>query len=86
MGLWHVVLKDVAVDDAAKGGRVTGLLLNELRTEEIIFRESIFTLFSLDGIKEDLIQVSEADKSNIRFWESSGLQTNVERCLGLDKS
>lgn len=86
LGLWPVILNDISLYKAGKGSRPVVSLLNELKTEEIVFRESIHGFLSPDVTKEDLVQLSDRKKPNTGFWDDAALHSKFERRLGPDKS
>jgi hypothetical protein len=86
LGVWPVVLNALAVYKATKDGRGYGLLLNELRTEEIVYREFVQQLLQSDVPESDLVQLTSRKRSNVGLWQDKGLHFGLERRLGLEKS
>jgi hypothetical protein len=85
LGLWPVVLNALSVFTATKDGRGARLLLNELRTEELVYREFAQQLLASDFSEADLLQLSDRKRSNLVLWKDKALHYTLERRLG-DKS
>src|SRR5271156_2699676 len=86
LGVWPVVLNGLALYKATKDGRGYGLLLNELRTEEIVYREFVQHLLQADVPEADLVQLTDRKRSNVGLWKDQALHFSLERRLGHEKS
>lgn len=86
LGVWPVVVNGLAMYKATKDGRGYGLLLNELRTEEIIYREFVQHLLQADVPEADLVQLTDRKRSNVSLWNDRALHFSLERRLGHEKS
>jgi hypothetical protein len=85
LGVWPVVLNALSVFTATKDGRGARLLLNELRTEELVYREFVKQLLASDVSEADLLQLSDGKRPNLDLWKDKALNCTLERRLG-DKS
>jgi len=86
LGVWPVVLNCLTMYKATKDGRGYGLLLNELRVEEIIYREFVQHLLQADVPEADLVQLTDRKRSNVDLWNDPTLHFSLERRLGPEKS
>ena len=86
LGVWPVVVNCLTMYKATKDGRGYGLLLNELRTEEIVYREFVQHLLQADVPEADLVQLTDKKRSNKDLWENRELHFSLERRLGHEKS
>jgi hypothetical protein len=68
-----------------KDGRGARLLLNELRTEELVYRDFVKQLLASDVLEADLLQLSDGKRPNLDLWKDKALNCTLERRLG-DKS
>jgi hypothetical protein len=86
LGLWPRVGNAVTLYKATKDGKGSDLLLHQLDTEELIFRDFVHHLLAAEVSEGDLIQLSDRNRPNVGLWADKGLHANLERRLGLDKS
>lgn len=86
LGVWPVVLKPLALYKATKDGREAAPLLNQLRTEEQVFREFVRLLLASDFSEADLLQLSDRQKPNLGLWKDKALHFTLERRLGHEES
>src|SRR5436305_13527951 len=86
LAIWPMVKTAVALHKARKNGRENDLLLHQLDTEELIFRESVHRLLASDVSEAELIQLSDSNRPNVDLWKNEALQSNLKRRLGHDKS
>lgn len=86
LGLWPMVANAVALYKATKEGRGSDLLLHQLDTEELIFRDFVHHLLAAEVSEADLIQLSDRNRPNVGLWGDKGLHASLERRLGHDKS
>src|SRR5271168_547659 len=86
LGVWPVVLNGLTMYKATKDGRGYGLLLNELRVEEIVYREFVQYLLQADVPEADLVQLTDKKRPNVGLWNDRKLHFSLERRLGPEKS
>ena len=86
LGVWPVVLNGLALYKATKDGRAHSLLLNELKTEEIVYREFVQHLLQANVPEADLVQLTDRKRSNVGLWKDQALHFRLERRLGEEKS
>ena len=86
LGVWPVVLNCLMMYKATKDGRGYGVLLNELKTEEIVYREFVRHLLQADVPEADLVQLTDRKRSNVDLWNDQALHSSLERRLGEEKS
>lgn len=82
LGVWPVVVNALSLYKATKDGRAYGLLLNELRTEEMVYREFVLLLLQADVPEADLVQLTDRKRSNVGLWKDKSLHFSLERRLG----
>jgi hypothetical protein len=85
LGLWPVVINAFIAYEATKDNTGCDLLLHELETEEIIYREFVHHLLASDVSETDLLQITDRQKPNVGLWKDKALHASLERRLG-DKS
>jgi len=86
LAIWPVVVNGLAMYKATKDGRAYGTLLNELRTEEFVYREFVQHLLQADVPEADLVQLTDRKRSNVGLWKDRALNFSLERRLGHEKS
>lgn len=86
LGVWPVVVNALTLYKATKDGRGYGLLLNELKTEEVVYREFVKLLLQADVPEADLVQLTDRKRSNVGLWKDRGLHFSLERRIGHEKS
>jgi hypothetical protein len=86
LAVWPVVVNGLTMFKATKEGRGYGLLLNELRTEEIIYRECVHHLLQAHVPEADLVQLTDRKRLNLALWKDRALHFSLERRLGHEKS
>lgn len=86
LGLWPQVVKALSLYKATKDGRPYGVLLNDIRTEEQVYREFVKLVLQADAPEADLVQLTDGKKSNEDLWRDRALHFNLERRLGHENS
>jgi hypothetical protein len=86
LGCWPMVVNALSLYKATKDGKAYGLLLNELRTEELVYREFVRHLLQADVPEADLVQLTDRKRSNVGLWKDRALHFSLERRLGQEKS
>ncbi len=86
LAVWPEVVNGLVMYKATKDGRGYGLLLNELKTEETVFRECVQQLLQADVPEADLVQLTDRKRSNVGLWKDKELHFSLERRLGYEKS
>jgi hypothetical protein len=85
LGIWPAVANRLTMYKATREGRGYGLLLNELRIEEIIYREFVYHLLQGHIPEADLVQLTDGKRSNSAIWKDRALHFSLERRLGHEK-
>jgi hypothetical protein len=83
---WPVVVNALTLYKATKDGSGYGGLLNELRTEEFVYREFVQLLLQADVPEADLVQLTDRKRSNVGLWKDIALHFSLERRLGRENS
>jgi hypothetical protein len=86
LGVWPVIVNGLTMYKASKDGRGYGLLLNELRAEEFVYREFVQHLLQADVPEADLVRLTDSKRSNMDLWKDRKLHFSLERRLGREKS
>lgn len=86
LGVWPVVVNALALFKATKDGRGYGLLLNEFKTEETVYREFVRQLLQADVPGADVIQLIDRKRPNVGLWKDRSLHFSLERRLGVEKT
>ena len=86
LGVWPLVVNGLQLYKAAKTGPDWDLLLDEFKTEEIIYVECIRHLLASDTSEADLLQLSQRDKPNQHLWRDPALHNSLRNRLGHEKS
>jgi len=82
VGVWPVVVNALASYAATKQGRGANALLHKLRTEEVVYREFVYTLLSADVPEADLCQLSSRPIPNLHLWKDKALHAKLAMRLG----
>jgi hypothetical protein len=82
LGLWPEVVKALGLYKATRDGRPYGLLLNELKTEERVYREFVQLLLQADVPEAELVQLTDRRRPNESLWNDIALHFKIERRLG----
>jgi hypothetical protein len=86
LGLWPEVVNTLALYKATKDGKPYGLLLNELKTEERVYREFVQLLLQADFPEAELVQLTDRRRPNESLWSDIALHFKIEKRLGQDHS
>jgi hypothetical protein len=86
LAAWPVVVSSLTKYKATKDGRGYGTLLNELRTEEFVYREFVQHLLQADVPEADLVQLTDRKRPIVGLWKDRALNFSLERRLGHEKS
>jgi hypothetical protein len=84
--LWPLVVNCIQLYKAARNGQGWDLLLDEFRTEEIIYVECVRHLLSADTTEADLLQLTSREAPNQHLWENPALHKCLYNRLGHEKS
>jgi len=79
---WHVVVNALSLYKATKDGRAYGVLLNDLRTQEQIYREFVRMLLQANVPEADLVQLTDRKRPYEALWRDKKLHFSLDRCLG----
>jgi hypothetical protein len=86
LGLWPVVVNALTLYKATEDGRAYGLPLNEVKTEELVYREFVRLLLQADVPEADLVQLTDRKRLNESLWRDQKLHFSLERRLGHENS
>jgi hypothetical protein len=85
LGVWPLLLNSLQLYKTAKNGSDWDLIVDEFRTEEIIYEECVRHLLS-DTSEVDLLELGNKDKPNQALWNDAGLHGRLHNRLGHEKA
>lgn len=86
LAIYPLVINGIQFYKACKSGQGWGLLLQEYKTEQIIYTEFVYHLLASDISEADLRQLTTRKKPNQGLWRDKKLNDGLQERLGKDKS
>lgn len=82
LGAWPLVVNMITLYHSGRNGHEWELLLDEFKTEEVIYVDTIRSLLQANVSESVLLQLSNREKPNHHLWKDPDLHRSLEKRMG----